>query len=308
METYIYNHHEVFVDYVREREHEHDNKKILKVSIKMVDQNNYKEFQNTFPITLFSSKVGDVKKMISRFFSAIPNYSIYIMKEPASLTLFFRVSLEGIVMKEIEIQLPCTRVLTEVEQLRLEVSRLKECAVAELAVKMTEIQEWKKRVEESLKHAAKMEQFFLNMHTKLHSACDNYVFADPVTINLNTTEGGRRVGINVDRLSLQSIVYELTPFFNLKRLEYTGIDSLCIRNEFVEELVLIKCKTLLYLEGIETMPNLKTISFDECPMLNPSHLFEIEYQITVIYARACPTLVGFKDELEARGIAYKPFV
>lgn len=307
METYNFKNHEVFVEYIKGLDREKN------VSIKMVDQKNYKEYHGSFPFTVFSSKLSDVKKMLSRFFSFTPNYSLSVKKENTVLTLYFRVSIEDITMKEFELQLPCTRELTEVEQLRLEVSHLKECAVADLEAKTAEMEEWKQRVDITLKHMAKMERYFLAMNARLRSGCNNYICQNNsfITVSLpNSTGAQQAFSLDSERLSLNgATALNVEPFYNLKRLECSATTNLTgVCNEFVEELVLSKCPGLKDLKGIEGMPNLKTISFDECPLLNPSHLFDIEHQITEIYARACPNILELKDDLKTHGISYKPFV
>jgi len=215
--------------------------------------------------------------------------------------------MEDVTLKDIAITLPCTRELTEIEQLRLEVTNLKEVCFAQLAARTTEIEEWKQRTTLAMERSQKMERYFLEMHTNWYNGGGRLLTKGSkwFQISGNNFECSvETIHVAVDNSGNQ----DLTPFYKLKRLELQGITTIEAINESVEELVLRKCPSLVSLKGIEKMPNLKTVSFDECPQLKPNHLFAISHQITTFYSRACPTILEMKDILKSKGIKYKPFV
>ena len=280
--------------------------KELNVKLKLTDKTTFKEFSDIIPTNVFSSKFHESKKMLQRFFTHADHYFFSIEKQPNALNLYFRVSMEDVTLKDIAINLPCTRELTEIEQLRLEVANLKEVCFAQLAARTSEIEEWKQRMTLAMERSQKMERYFLEMHTNWYPGA-RLLAKGPMLIQIS----GNNLECTLETIapgSDGSGNQDLTPFYKLKRLELQGITTIEAINECVEELVLRKSPTLVSLKGIEKMPNLKTLSFDECPQLNPKHLFEISHQITTFYARACPTILEMKDILKSKGIKYKPFV
>lgn len=99
------------------------------------------------------------------------------------------------------------------------------------------------------------------------------------------------ININVDSC--------LQPFFNLKRIKQSGIkDALpeALENLFVKELHLVSSQDL-DLQGIEKMPSLRTLTFENCKNIFLDRLFTTTHNIDTIYTINTPCLLQYKSRL-----------
>lgn len=93
----------------------------------------------------------------------------------------------------------------------------------------------------------------------------------------------------------------LQPFYNLKRIKQSGIQDVlpdALENVFVEELHLVSSQDL-DLKGIEKMPYLRTLTFENCKNIFLQRLFSTTtHNIQTIYAINTPCLLQYKSKLK----------
>lgn len=113
--------------------------------------------------------------------------------------------------------------------------------------------------------------------------------------------------ISIETESIEHKIAECLPaFYNLKRVRQGGITDKIpdfLENLFVEELHLTSA-TELELDGIEKMPNLRTLTFENSKNVFLEYLFEYPHKIVRIYAINSPCLYVYRERLEDAGIEF----
>lgn len=110
--------------------------------------------------------------------------------------------------------------------------------------------------------------------------------------------------IDTEEIVDVNVVSCLQPFFNLKRIKQTGIQDIlpdALENVFVKELHLVSSQDL-DLRGIEKMPNLQTLTFENCKNIFLERFLKVSHNIKTIYAINTPCLLQYKSSLEEKGI------
>jgi hypothetical protein len=105
-------------------------------------------------------------------------------------------------------------------------------------------------------------------------------------------------GVDIDTELIQdsSVVMCLAAFYNLKTLRQTAVKEITWENLFVQELHIIKSDNL-HLNGIEKLPNLRTLKFENCKNVYLDYLFEVPNKIERIHAINTPSVAAYKERL-----------
>lgn len=111
--------------------------------------------------------------------------------------------------------------------------------------------------------------------------------------------------IPIETETIKQPIHQCLPaFYNLKKIEQESIKNAlpeALSNEFVETLHLRNSEDL-DLRGIEKMPRLKTLIFENCKNIFLEHLSNISHSVVHIVSINTPCLLRYKAKMETEGI------